>query len=164
MRLKYLKATLFICVMILISSATINAQSMSGNKFVLGGRFGLSILDGSAGLQLGPMGQYYINSNMSIGSEFNINTQGGTPIEWNGSFFYDLESSRPNIQPYLDGGMSLWFYTGGPYFGLRFGGGVNFNVAPNIDIPADIQIGPVFGGGTTVFYFALTTGIRYSMN
>ena len=60
MRLKYLKATLFICVMILISSATINAQSMSGNKFVLGGRFGLSILDGSAGLQLGPMGQYYL--------------------------------------------------------------------------------------------------------
>lgn len=163
MRLKYLKGTLFICVMILLSSFTTNAQSMSRNKIVIGGRFGISVLDGTAGLQLGPMGKYYLNTDMAIGSEFNINTQGGTPIEWNGSFFYNLESTRPNITPYLDGGMSLWFYSGGPDFALRFGGGVDFNIAPNMYIPADVQFGPVFGGGSTAFYFVISSGIRYTL-
>ncbi|MFZ0455743.1 MAG: hypothetical protein WAM24_18490 [Ignavibacteriaceae bacterium] len=60
---------------------------------------------------------------------------------------------------------------------------MNFKVAPNIYIPADIQMGPVFygssgGGGyydyfgnyyggsstsSTIFYFAITTGIRYEL-
>ena len=59
--------------------------------------------------------------------------------------------------------MSLWFYSGGPYFALRFGGGANFNIAPNMYIPADVQFGPVFGTASTIFYFVISSGIRYML-
>jgi len=163
MRIIQLRKILLVVGLVIISSAFANAQTISGKKFVIGGRAGLSFLDGTAGLQIGPTGTYYFERNMGISSDFNINTQGGTPVEWNGSFVYNLQSSNPQFKPYLDGGMSLWFYTGGPYFGIRFGGGLNFNIAPNMYVPADIQMGPVFVNGTTVFYFAITSGIRYAL-
>ncbi len=158
-----LRKIFLVVSLMFITSILANAQTISGKKYVVGGRLGLSFLDGTAGLQIGPTGTYYFDKNMGISSDFNINTQGGTPIEWNGSFVYNLKTQKQDMQPYLDGGMSLWFYTGGPYFGFRFGGGVNFKIAPNIYIPADAQFGPVFGGGTTVFYFAITSGIRYAL-
>lgn len=163
MRIKTFGKILFVAGLVLFSSVLANAQGLSGKKYSIGGRAGLSLLDGTAGLQIGPTGTYYFDRNMGISSDFNINTQGGTPIEWNGSFVYNLQSSNPQLKPYLDGGLSLWFYTGGPYFGIRFGGGVNFNIAPNMYVPADIQIGPVFANGTSIFYFAITSGIRYAL-
>ncbi|HKI78334.1 MAG TPA: hypothetical protein VKA26_07320 [Ignavibacteriaceae bacterium] len=164
MKLNY-KATAFIFIFLLFfSSSIVNAQTSSGKNFVIGGRLGLSLYDGNAGLQIGPTAAYYFNKNMGVSSDFNINTQAGTPIEWNGSFVYALDAPSPNIKPYLDAGMSLFFVTNGPYFGIRFGGGANFKIAPNIYIPADIQLGPVFATGRTVFGFAITSGIRYSLN
>jgi hypothetical protein len=160
MRLITFSRILLISALLFCSSIIANAQSLS-QKFVIGGRFGLSVGDGEAGLQIGPTAAYYFNNNMGISSDFNINTQTGTPIEWNASFNYLLDVTNQNYRPYFDGGMSLWFLTGGPYFGLRFGGGVDFKIAPNMYIPADAQFGPVFGGGSSAFYFALTSGIRY---
>ncbi len=136
-------------------------------QWVIGGRFGLSVLSytgGSAsGLQIGPMAEYKLNRNMAIGTEFNINTQGGTPIEWADYFKYYFDIPRSTVKAYVNGGFSLWFYEGGPYFGLRFGGGANFKVAPRIYIPADLQLGPVFASGVSIFYFAITSGIRYEL-
>lgn len=163
------------------------SYAQSSLKWNIGGRFGLSIGSGgggsSAGLQLGPMAELLFNKNMGVGTELNINTQAGTPIEWADYFKYYFDiPSNPNIKPYADAGFNLWFVSGGPYFGIRFGGGVNFKVAPNLYIPADIQMGPVFfgssGGGyydyygyyhgsasssNTIFYFAITSGIRYEL-
>jgi hypothetical protein len=143
--------------------------SYSQSKFVIGGRVGLSMAGGaetSAGFQIGPMGEFYFNpndDNMALGTELNINSQSGTPIEWANLFKYHITVNKLNMKPYIDGGLSLWFYPGGPFLAIRFGGGINFLVAPNIYIPADIQLGPIFATGTTVFYFALTTGIRYNL-
>lgn len=134
-------------------------------KVAIGGRGGISIFGygggSSAGLQLGPTLDYEFQKNMLVGTEFNINTQDGTPIEWANYFKYLLTAPRPDIQPYFDGGFNLWFVTSGPYFGLRFGGGAYFKVGPNLYVPADVQFGPVFTSGSSTFYFVMSSGIRY---
>jgi hypothetical protein len=156
-----------IFLILVISFFSVNSYSQ--NRFVAGGRLGLSVAGGvetSPGFQIGPMGEYFFNpsnTDMALGTELNINTQAGVPVEWANYFKYFIMINRIDMKPYVDGGLSLWFYTGGPSLALRFGGGINFLVAPNIYIPADIQIGPIFATGSSVFYFALTTGIRYEL-
>ena len=160
------KLALFIVVLfMMLLSDSINAQK---TKWVVGGRFGLAISSGggfsSSGLQIGPMGELLIGKNMAIGSEFNINTQAGTPIEWADYFKYYFDVKRSKIKPYANAGFSLWFLTGGPYFGIRFGGGANFPITKDLYIPADLQLGPIFITNNTQFYIAITSGIRYYIN
>lgn len=149
------------------STLSESPAASSGVNWLVGGRFGLSIGSGgggsSAGLQIGPMGEVLFNRNIALGSELNINTQSGTPVEWAVYFKYYFDTQNPSIKLYGDAGMGLWFVTGGPYVGLRFGGGAHFKVANNLYIPADIQLGPVFITGGNVFYIAITTGIRYEL-
>lgn len=158
-----MKKTIFIISVICVFSGFSYPQ----NKFVVGGRIGLSVAGGvetSPGFQFGTMGEYFFNTNnnrMVLGTELNINSQSYTPVEWANYYKYFFRIDKNNIKPYVDGGLSLWFYKGGPSFAIRFGGGINFLIAPNIYIPVDIQIGPVFTTGSSVFYFALTSGIRY---
>ena len=149
-------------VLLLVSVGQIRAQKSS-----VGGRLGFSLASGGgaseAGLQIGATYDYEFNKGMAVGTEFNINTQTGTPIEWANYFKYFISIKKPNISPYVDGGFNLWFVTGGPYFGLRFGGGAYFKIAPNLYIPADLQFGPIFVTGTSAFYLAITSGIRYTL-
>ncbi len=140
---------------------------LQAQKFSIGGRGGLSIASysggSSAGFQIGPTFDVEFQKSMLLGSEFDINTQDGTPVEWANYFKYLFTVQQPNVTPYIDGGFGLWFVTGGPYFGLQVGGGAYFKVAPNLYVPADVQLGPVFATGSTVFYFAMTSGIRYNL-
>jgi len=101
---------------------------------------------------------------MAVVEAFNINTQSGTPIEWSNTFKYYFNIPHSTIKPYADAGFSLWFVTGGPYVGIPFGGGVLFEVAPHVYIPADAQFGPVFVTNNTVFGIELTTGVRYEFH
>jgi hypothetical protein len=121
-------------VVVLFASETILTQAQV--KWAVGGRFGMSIGSGgggsSAGVQLGPTGEVMFNPNMAVQTELNINTQAGTPIEWANTFKYFFDVPGSNIKPYADAGFGLWFFTGGPYFGIRFGGGELFEVAPNV--------------------------------
>lgn len=132
-------------------------------KWMVGGNMGLSLLDGTAGLQIAPMGEALFGKELAAGSELSINTQTGTPVQWGNYFKYYFTVPGSKIKPYADGGFGLWFYTGGPYFSLNFGGGANFPIAKKLYIPADLKFGPVFVQGTTVFYFAITSGIRYEI-
>ena len=151
------------CILVLgLTTAPADAQKLKG---MVGMRMGLSVASGGggsqAGFQIGPMGELIFSKNMAVGTEFNINTQSGTPVEWADYFKYYFSIPGSKVRPYANGGFSLWFVTGGPYFGLRFGGGANIPIAKNLYIPADMQLGPVFATGTTFFYFAITSGIRY---
>lgn len=152
----------FTILLVMIASDSIIAQK---TNWLVGGRFGLSISSGSfnssAGLQIGPMAELLIGKNMAVGTEFNINTQAGTPIEWADYFKYFFDVKGSKIRPYANAGFGLWFLTGGPYFGIRFGGGANFPIAKNLYIPADLQLGPVFITNNSIFYIAITSGIRY---
>ncbi|HET6274107.1 MAG TPA: hypothetical protein VFG32_14095 [Bacteroidota bacterium] len=153
--------TAFLCFTVLLLA--VPGSSEAQTHWVAGGKMGLSLLDGTAGFQIGPMGEVIFNKNLAVGSEFTINTQSGTPVNWANYFKYYFTVPGSKIKPYADAGFSLWFYTGGPYFSILFGGGAQFPVAKNLYIPADLQLGPVFATGTTVFYFAITTGIRYEI-
>jgi hypothetical protein len=115
----------------------------------------------SAGLQIGPTAEVIFDKHYAVVTAFNINTQGGTPIEWQNSFKYYFSISGSQIRPYADAGFSLIFATAGPYFGIPFGGGALFPITKNIFIPADLQFGPVFLTGTTAFAIEATTGIRF---
>jgi len=139
-----------------------NAQS----SWLLGGELGMSIVSGggssNAGFQIGPLGEVIFNKNFAVGSEFTINSQAGTPVVWVNYFKYYFKVTGSKIRPYADGGFLLDFVASGPYFGLLFGGGANFWLARDMYIPADIQLGPIFGD-PTAFDFAITTGVRFEI-
>jgi hypothetical protein len=75
--------------------------------------------------------------------------------------------------------LALYFYTGGPYFGIQGGGGVNIPIANKLYVTPDLQFGPVFGTGgasyfdpfvgfvqgqsRTVFAVIIRAGIRYEI-
>lgn len=153
-------------LLVLVAVLCFVAPRLSGQtRYVVGGNMGLSVGSGAgesdAGFHLGPMFEVLFQRDMSVGTELNINTQGGTPVEWGNYFKYYISLPASKVRPYVDGGFSLWFVTGGPYFGLRFGGGANIPIAPNLDIAPDMQLGPIFATGTTVFYFVMRCGVRY---
>jgi hypothetical protein len=148
---------------IALLSITLLSSAFGQVKWMVGGNMGLSLLDGTAGLQIAPMGEVLFGKGPAVGSELSINTQSGTPVQWGSYFKYYFTVSGSKIKPYADGGFGLWFYTDGPYFSLNFGGGANFPIAKNLLVPADLKFGPVFAQGTTVFYFAITSGIRYEI-
>lgn len=166
-------------------SSPSQAPSGSGTQWLVGGKIGLAIGSGfggsSVGLQIGPMAEVLFNKNMGVGTELNINTFSGTPIEWPVYFKYYFDIPGSTVKPYANIGPSLWFATNGPFFAIRFGGGASFKVANHLYIPADIQLGPVFystktsgfdyytyqptssSSTSTIFLIAITTGIRYEI-
>lgn len=158
----------------------LNSPSNSTSiNWLIGGKTGMSIGSGSgstsAGFLIGPMAEVVFGKSMAVGTELNINTQSGTPIEWADYFKYYFDISGSPVVPYVNGGISLWFVSGGPFFAIRLGGGANFKVAKNLYIPADLQFGPIFysekteewwtgetsSKTSTIFYVAITAGIRY---
>jgi len=115
----------------------------------------------NAGLQIGPTAEVVFSKQFDVTTEVNINTEGGTPIEWANTFKVYFLIPGSKILPYADGGFGLLFVTGGPFFGIRAGGGALFPIAKNLYIPADLQFGLYFGSGATLFWLAVTSGIRY---
>jgi len=156
------RASIFLLVagLIIAGSPDLSAQV----RWMVGGKLGLSLVTGGgstdAGLQIGPTGEVLLTRNIGLASEFTINTQAGTPIIWANYFKYYFDVQGSEIRPYADGGFFLDFVTGGPFFGIFFGGGAHFPVAPNLYIPADIQLGPIFTTPAR-FTMAFTSGIRY---
>jgi hypothetical protein len=149
------------CLAILLSLCLVHSSAQT--KWSIGGRLGLSSLDGESGLQIGPTAELTIRRDISFGTELNINTQAGTPVEWADYVRYVFTIPGSQIKPYADGGFSLWFVTGGPDFALRFGGGAMIPVAPKLSVPVDLHVGPVFATGSTVFYLVIAGGIRYEI-
>ena len=157
-----MRSLLYVFLLSLLLVAVISAPaSAQGVRWLVGGNLGLSVGEGNAGFHLGPMAEALFERKYAVGAELNINTQAGTPIELPIYFKYYFKIRGSKIVPYADGGMSLWFYTGGPYFGLRFGGGVSIPIAKNLHAAPDVQFGPVFATGNTVFYVLIRGGIRY---
>ena len=148
----------------LLIPVILTADAAAEVRWVVGGKLGISIVTGGgstdAGLQIGPMGEALITKNAAISSEFKVNTQSGTPVIWANYFKYYFDVQGSDIKPYADAGFLLAFATGGPYFGIAFGGGANFPIAKNLYIPAEIQLGPLFATPTR-FLMAFTSGIRY---
>jgi hypothetical protein len=143
-------------------------ENAFAQKMAADGKFGLSIFSGggnsSTGLLFGGALDLPIGENLFARPELNITTHGGTPIELGGGVKYYIPSAGSTTPYYVDGGLGLWFYSGGPYVGLDFTGGAIFPLSgSNLKIPAEIRIGPIFASGSTVFQIALTSGLRFSL-
>jgi hypothetical protein len=164
--MKRIVSVVFIVAFMLVTfSAGTQAQSA---KWIVGGNMLLSISTGgfggtSAGFTFGPMAEVVFSKQYAIGTEFNINTQAGTPIEWSTYFKYYISVQGSKLKPYVDGGVNLMFVTLGPYFGIRFGGGLLFNVANHIYVGPDLQLGPIFATGSTIFFILIRGGFRYDI-
>lgn len=144
-------------ILLLVVPQSSNAQ-LSG---MAGIKMGLGIAAGNAGFQIGPGGELIFNKKFAISTEFNIGTSTGTPVEWVVYGKYFINIPRSIIRPYVDLGLSLLFFTGGPYFGIRFGGGSLFMVAKDFYLMGDIQAGPTFATGGGIFAFSICAGVRY---
>ncbi len=137
--------------------AAFSVQDARSQSWIVGGNTGLSITDGAAGFHIGPMAEYLLNKTSSVGTDFSINTQSGTPLIWWTFYRYRFAVSGSKVKPYVDGGPLLTFVSGGPYFGLMFGGGVDIPVAKNLSVAPEFQGGPVFGvGGSTTTFLGQT--------
>lgn len=179
-----MKRAPLLIVATLLAFLTVASSADAQTQWIVGGRLGLSMYSVGggvasynyyyggyttstssmqAGLQIGPTAEVIFNKQFAICTDLNINTQAGTPVEWANTFKIYFPISGSKIRPYADAGFNLWFFTGGPYFGIRGGGGALFPIANHLYIPADLQIGPVFATGTTPFYIAITSGIRYEI-
>lgn len=167
--MKKILAVGFICGLSMCAFSSSSAQV----KWVIGGNMGMSITTGGGGSNVaftfGPMGEVLLNKNIAIGSEFDINTSTGTPVTWADYFKYYFSVPGSKIRPYADGGFGLVFATGGPYFGIIFGGGASFPVGRNLYIAPELQLGPVFGfkdaanQSLTLFNIVFRGGIRYEI-
>jgi len=159
-----LASVMVVAGLVLVSSSAMEAQTP---KWTVGGDMLLSIQSGgigsSAGFTFGPMAEVVFSKQYAIGTEFNIHSQGGTPVEWADYFKYYINVRGSNVRPYVDGGFNLFFVTGGPYFGLRFGGGALFNVARSMYVGPDLQMGPVFATGTTLFLIMIRGTFHYEI-
>ncbi|NOX67319.1 MAG: hypothetical protein GXO85_16350 [Chlorobi bacterium] len=113
------------------------------------------------GLQVGGLLEYVTKHNLAFGTEVNLNTQKGMPIEWALQIKYFFNTDVMGLKPYIDIGGDLWFFTGGPYAGARIGAGMDMQLSRNFVIPLDFQFGQVFIGDDRASYFAGTTGIKF---
>jgi hypothetical protein len=162
--MKKILSAAVVLVLLVLAPRPAEAQTRWG----VGGHMGLSIASStygsSAGFHLGFVGEVVFNRSLCVGTEIpNINTQTGTPIEWATYFKYYFQVPGSTVKPYADGGFNLFFSTGGPYFGLRFGGGAGFLIAKNMYIGPDVQLGPVFTTGSTTFYIVIRGQFRYEI-
>ncbi len=153
----------FARVLLFVSLLCLLSIPLFAQPMAIGGRGGISIFNSSAGIQIGPTLDYQIQRNQLLGTQLTINSQSGTPVQWAGYFKYLIDVKASDVTPYVDGGINLWFVTGGPYFGLQFGGGAYFPIGNNLSVPADVEFGPIFSSGSNTFYFAITSGIRYTL-
>ena len=153
-----------LCIVVLVVCIASNGYSQ---KMAFDAKFGLSFLTGngsSSGILFGggldiPMD----NNKLYVRPELNITSHGGTPIELGGELKYFLPSETKN-NLYIDGGLGIWFHSGGSSLGLDFGGGTIFPLhGSDLSIPAEIRLGPIFYSGSSTFQIAITSGIRFNM-
>ena len=148
----------------LLVAPSANAQTTG----MVGIKLGLGLADGNAGFLIGPGGEVIFGKHHAVGSEINIVTSTGTPVEWFAYYKYIFTIPKSMVRPYADGGLSLIFMTGGPYFGFRFGGGSLFQVAKDFNLMADLQLGPTFASSgaytSGIFVFTITVGVRYELH
>jgi hypothetical protein len=149
----------FVCVSLSVNA---NAQGLMAD-----GKFGLSFFSGggsSTAVLFGGAVDFPLNDQSSLFArpELNITTHGATPIEIAGVVKYDVTTSFVPHKLYVDGGLGIWFMTGGPYIGLDLGGGIIFPLQnEGFQIPLEIRLGPIFSSGASIFQIALTTGVRF---
>jgi hypothetical protein len=131
------------------------------------GKLGLSFLTGngsSTGLLIGGGVDFPFQERLYFRPELNITTHGGTPIEFAANLRYFLPPNSFSTELFVDGGLGIWFYTGGPALGLDAGIGTLLSPSnSNFKIPVELRIGPIFESGSAVFQIALTTGIRLGL-
>ena len=148
----------------LILCGTIYVQTARSQPSAIEGRLGLSVFTrggGSTGLLLGGALEFPFQPAFSFRPELNLATHNGTPIEIGAKLRHEIESSSSRQKFYVIGGAGAWFYSGGPGFGIDFGGGIVFPLeGDKRSVPVEIRLGPIFGSGGGSFQMALTVGIR----
>jgi hypothetical protein len=136
-------------------------------QMAVDGKFGLSIFSGggsSTAVLFGGGLDIPIGQNLFARPELNITTHNSTPIEMAGIVKYEIPNLKSAVPFYIDGGLGFWFFTGGPYVSMDFGGGAIFPISGSkLKIPAEIRMGPLFTSGTTTFQIAITSGVRFSL-
>ena len=151
----------------ILFSIVVAVQHGYAQEMAVDGKFGVSIFSGggSTAFLLGGAVDIPTRQNFFVRPELNITTHGGTPIELAAVVKYDIPSIKSPSKVYVDGGLGLWFFSGGPYFGLDFGGGTIFPLdVSKISIPAEIRLGPIFSSGSTTFQIGISGGVRFSIH
>jgi len=133
-------------------------------KMAADGKVGISFFTGngsSTGLLFGGGLDIPFQDRLYFRPELNITTHGGTPIELGGKLKYVLPTSPFGTDFYVDGGIGVWFSSGGSALGIDGGAGTLFSLSgSNLKIPVEIRLGPILESGSTVFHIAITSGVR----
>ena len=132
------------------------AVPAEAQRWVVGGNSGVSSFGGSMGIHITPMAEMLFNRSFSVGSEFSLNTQYGTPLIIHPYAKYYIPLQGSQLLPYADAGPLVALNAAdGICLGALFGGGVNIPVGNRLFIAPDLQAGPVFGVGRRNSYFII---------
>jgi hypothetical protein len=146
----------FVLAASVIIGVSLSPTHVRAQHWSLGGNMGVSLLGGTAGFQLTPVGEYLMGRGMAVGTEFSINTQQGTPLIWHAYFKYYVGIDGSRLKPYASVGPLMGMNVpNGPSFGLLLGVGVNIPIAKNLYLTPDIHLGPVYGYGGGVYPYVL---------
>ena len=115
----------------------------------------------SLGLQIGAQLEYVFSSNIAFGSELNLNTQSGIPIEWALHVKYYFNLKQKEMIPFIGVGTQVWFFEGGPYYGVKVVSGIDLKLNKKFIVPIDLQLGRIFIDDGEVISFAGTVGIKF---
>ena len=148
----------------LILAGIIGVGHTHSQPSAIEGRLGMSVFSrggGSTGLLLGGALEIPFRQELSFRPELNMTSHNGTPIELGAKLRYEIPASPLKQRLYVIGGLGAWFYSGGPGFGIDFGGGMMFLLeGTKLSVPLEIRLGPIFGSGGSSFQMSLTGGIR----
>ena len=113
-----------------------------------GARAGVAYWDRAVGVLVGAAGELPINRELALGVTLDLSTASSAPVEWTTTLRYRFRPAGEGWEPYAAGGIGLLFTGGGPYFGLKLGGGATVPVAPDLRAGVDVTAGPTFARST----------------
>jgi hypothetical protein len=113
-----------------------------------GVRAGFAAWDREAGLLFGARGELPIDRELALGVALDLSTQTGTPVEWSTVLRYRFGKPSEGWDPYASGGVGLLFTEGGPFFGIKLGGGATVPLARHVRAGVDVTAGPTFTRST----------------
>jgi hypothetical protein len=152
----------FLILFLLLSTSSLLYSQHATYGFKTGPSLARGTVDTvSLGLQIGAQLEYVFSSNIAFGSELNINTQPGIPIDWVLQVKYYFKLKQKEIIPFIGVGTQVWFFEGGPYYAASVGAGVDLWLSKKFIVPIDLQFGRIFIDEGEVISFAGTVGIKY---
>jgi hypothetical protein len=145
---------------LLLAALLLNAAAHAQQRPSIGARAGLAYWDRSTGVLFGAAGELPVDRALAVGLALDLSSGSGSPVEWTTTLRYRFTPLADGWDPYAAGGVALLFRSGGPFFGLKLGGGATMPISRHVRAGVDVTAGPTFAP-STAFSFSAAAVLLY---